>query len=61
MFEITVKWPDGRVITQGGWERDVADLYADILWACGADDVKVTCTCGTCETCTDRAAWVWGD
>lgn len=57
MFEITVKWPDGRVIKGEPLDRNAADAMADLLWLSGADDVKVTCICGWCETCTDIAAF----
>lgn len=57
MFNIKVKWSDGRVIADGGYSRLEADRIADCLWAAGADDVYITCECGECETCTDRASF----
>jgi hypothetical protein len=54
-YEITVKWPTGRTFTRDGYTQDQAQAMADFLWACGADDVKLTCVCGECETCRDRA------
>ena len=57
MFEITVKWPDGRTITDDGYTREQATAIADFLWVAGADDVKITCACNDCETCSDYAAW----
>ena len=57
MYEITVKWPDGRVIADSGYTEEQARAIANFLWVAGADDVKVHCACGECETCSDYAAW----
>lgn len=57
MYEIKVKWPDGREITQSGFTDEQSVALVNFLWAAGADDVKRVCTCGTCETCTDRATY----
>lgn len=57
MFTVSVKWPDGREITGPACSREAATALADFLWKAGADDVKITCECGWCETCTDRAAF----
>jgi hypothetical protein len=38
-YEITVRWPDGRTITVGGYEYEAARAIENFLWAAGADDV----------------------
>ena len=60
MFKITVKWPSGDTRTVDGFEPDAVDNWVRFLWVAGADDVKVTCTCGECETCADRAVFEFG-
>lgn len=57
MYKITVKWPDGRTVMDDGYTADQAVALRDFLYAAGADDVKVECACGECETCTDRATF----
>lgn len=57
MYEVTVKWPDGRTFTEGEFSESVAVLWCELLWAAGADDAYMRCVCGTCETCTDRATF----
>jgi hypothetical protein len=57
MFEVTVKWSDGCVAASSPYSREEADAIANFLWAAGADDVKITCACNNCETCSDYAAW----
>ncbi len=54
MYEITVRWPDGRVITNSGYNDERSLAIMDLLWAAGADDVFRRCICGECETCHDR-------
>lgn len=57
MYEITVKWPDGRVITNGDYTKEQASALVDFLWAAGAGDVRRVCVCNNCETCYDRATF----
>lgn len=54
MYEVTVKWPDGREVTEGGYTDEQSVALVNFLWAAGADDVKRVCTCGICETCAGR-------
>lgn len=54
-YMLIAKWPSGRTHSTRGWRWETADRLAHFLWECGADDVKVMCECGECETCTDRA------
>lgn len=60
MFEITVKWPAGGLVTVGGFSADQVSPMRDFLWASGAEDVFVRCTCNVCETCSDRAIFESG-
>lgn len=57
MYDITVKWSDGSEFTVGGFTDEQCEPMMDFLWVAGADDVYRRCTCGTCETCTDRATF----
>ena len=56
-YSITVKWPSGDVRTVEGFEEDAVEPWSEFLWLVGADDVRVACECGRCETCTDRGAF----
>lgn len=55
MFEITVKWPDGRTATVGGFTDESVGPMVEFLWQVGADDVIRRCACGDCDTCRDRS------
>ena len=57
MYEITVKWPDGRSFTVDGFLREAVEPMTSLMWLSGADDVIVRCRCNDCETCRDRAVY----
>lgn len=57
MYEITVKWPNGKAFTVDGFPLEAVEPMSVLLWSVGADNVIVRCRCNDCETCRDRAVF----